>query len=209
MLLKVPPFGTFGSIIKLPKGKNKLDTSLNLIIIVLIVLSLSLLTYAIVSPKIGERFTEFYLLGPNHIADDYPSYLLAGENASLIIGIINHEYKIVNYTVEIWLSNQTTIFNSTLNENVTVYENLWFLDKINVTLNHVPIDLEKTWEPQWEYNYTFNITRKGSFKLAFLLYTSPTPNYFKDYDYKSIAKEKVDSEYTTSYRNTHIWINIF
>ena len=195
--------------INLPKGKNKIDKSLNIIIIILIIISLSLLAYAIISPKEGEKFTEFYLLGPNHIADDYPSYLLAGENAEIIIGVVNHEYKMVDYTVEIWLSNQTTTYNNASKENITVYNNLWFLEKINMTLDHVPIDLEKTWEPQWEYNYTFNITKKGSFKLVFLLYTSQTPSYFKDYDYKRLALEKLDSKYTSAYRSTHIWINVF
>jgi uncharacterized membrane protein len=195
--------------IKSPKGKTKLDTSLNLIIVILIVISLSLLAYAIISPKEGEKFTEFYLLGPNRIADDYPSYLLSGEDAEVIVGVVNHEYKTINYTVEIWLSNQTTIYNNISKENFTVYNNLWFLEKINVTLKHVPIDLEETWEPQWEYNYSFNFTKKGTFKLVFLLYTSQTQQYFKNDDYKEIAKQKVDSEFTNAYRSTHIWVNVF
>jgi uncharacterized membrane protein len=195
--------------INFPKGKTKIDSSLNIIIIILIVISLSLLVYAIISPKEGEKFTEFYLLGPNRIADDYPSYLLTGENAEVIIGVVNHEYKPIDYTVEIWLSNQSTIYNNISKENFSVYNNLWFLDKINVKLDHVPIDLEKKWMPQWEYNYTINITKKGSFKLVFLLYTSPTISYLKNYDYNKLAKDKVDSEHTTSYRSTHIWVNVF
>ena len=195
--------------IDIPKGKNKIDSALNIFIIILIIISLSLLVYAVIVPKEGEKFTEFYLLGANRIADDYPSYLLSGENAEVIIGVVNHEYKKIDYTVEIWLFNQTTTYNNITKENETTYHNLWFMDSINVSLDHVSIDLEKPWEPQWEYNYSFNITKKGNFKLAFLLYNKPTDSYTKDKDYKIISLNKVEGEYSTFYRSTHLWINIF
>jgi uncharacterized membrane protein len=194
--------------ISFPKHESKIDKTLSIILGILIVTSLCLLVYAIVSPKIGERFTEFYILGPNYIADYYPSNLTTGENASVIIGIINHEYKTSNYTIEVWLSNQTTLFNITTNQNETIYNNLWFLDKINVTLEHKPLNLEEKWSPQWEYNYTFNITHKGYFKLVLLLYKNPTENYSKNYNYNMIALDKIDSKYIDAYRNIHLWINV-
>jgi uncharacterized membrane protein len=189
--------------ISLPESKNKLDKILTIILIIVIIVAFTLLIYVIVTPKIGERFTEFYLLGPSGNASGYPSNLTKEENASVIIGIANHEYKTINYTIEIWLVNQTTT-----QENQSIYHNMWYMEKINITLNHTYIDIEKPWIAQWEYNYTFNINRTGLFKLAFLLYDEPTEKYFYDMDYKYLANQKIDTINTTAYRSLHLWLNI-
>ena len=69
---------------------------------------------------------------------------------------------------------------------------------------HIDLDIENEWTPQWEYNYTFNISRNGSFKLAFLLFTEPTEEYDPDEDYFEIAEQKIDS----AYRELHLWLTI-
>jgi uncharacterized membrane protein len=189
--------------ISLPKSENKLDKILTIILIVVIIIAVSFLIYVIVTPKIGERFTEFYLLGPEGNATGYPTDLTIGQNTSLIIGVVNHEYKTINYTVEVWLVNQTTT-----QDNITIYHNMWYMDKINITLKHTPINIEQAWKPQWEYNYTFNINHSGLFKLAFLLYTEPTENYKRDIDYKDLANTKIDINNTTSYRMLHLWLTV-
>jgi uncharacterized membrane protein len=78
------------------------------------------------------------------------------------------------------------------------------MDKIDIMLNHTPMDIEESWESQWEKSYIFNITRKGDFKLAFLLFTESTPNYSSSKDYNDIAKEKIES----AYREIHLWISV-
>ena len=35
--------------------------------------------YVIITPKEGEKFTEFYILGPNGTASDYPTELKVGK----------------------------------------------------------------------------------------------------------------------------------
>ena len=80
---------------------------MTVILILSIIIAFVALIYVIITPKVGEKFTEFYILGPSGIADNYPSYLSIGENANVIFGVVNHEYKTINYTVEIWLINQT------------------------------------------------------------------------------------------------------
>ena len=187
-----------------PESKSKLDKILTIILVAAIIIAITVLVYVIVTPRIGERFTEFYLLGPQGNATGYPTNLTIGKNASVIIGIVNHEYKTVNYTVEIWLVNQ-----STTEENETIYHNMWYIDNINVTLNHTMVDIEQSWKPQWEHNYTFNINRSGTFKLAFLLYTKPTDNYIHDKDYKDIADTKIDTTNSTAYRMLHLWITVY
>jgi len=41
-----------------------------------------MIVYVIVTPKQGEKFTEFYILGPEGMADDYPTDLAVGEGRS-------------------------------------------------------------------------------------------------------------------------------
>jgi len=55
----------------------------------------------IATPKAGERFTEFYILGLTGKAMDYPKELKVGEEGKVIVGIINREHEIVSYRVEV------------------------------------------------------------------------------------------------------------
>jgi len=200
---QTPPSNRFTLTLNIsaPKHENRLDKTLTSILVVIMLITVSLVVYVAITPREEEKFTEFYYTASGGTGNEYPRDAVAGKNTSLIIGIANHEYRTINYTVEVWLSNQTTVYNETSHKNETVYHNVWFMDKINVTLEHKPIHLEENWEPQWEYNYTFNITHLGDFRVVFLLYTSPTPSYTIDNDYAIIATEKVDSDYTTAYRD--------
>lgn len=42
------------------------------------------LAYVIITPKAGERFTEFYILGLEGKADNYPDELTVGEEGRVI-----------------------------------------------------------------------------------------------------------------------------
>lgn len=181
-----------------PKSGSKLDQALTIILAISIIIAVAFLIYVIITPKTGEKFTEFYLLGPDSDADNYPRNLTLGENATVIIGVANHEYKTVNYAIEIWLIDQNTL------ENQTIYHHMWYIDKINITLDHTPIKTEGPWTLQWEYNYNFSIKRKGNFKLAFLLFNKPTEQYEYDNDYQSIAEQKIND----AYRRLHLWLTV-
>jgi len=187
------------------KSKSKLDKTLIIILIASIIITAALFIYLMATPRTGEKFTAIYLLGPDGTITNYPMTLSAGENATIIIGVTNHEYRTIDYTIEIWLIKQTTFYNESTNENEDLYINAWFIDKINVTLDHESIDANGLWKPQWEYNYTFNIDKAGEdFKLAFLLFTTPTEDYSYDKDYKNIMKQKINS----AYNEVYLWIDV-
>jgi len=190
--------------LSLPKSESKLDKALTIILAAVIIIAVVSLIYVIIISKTGEKFSEFYLLGSGGKAEGYPKNLTLGNNTSVTIGLVNHEYKTINYTIEIWLINQTTVYNESTDENETVYNHMWFMDKINIMLNHTPIDLEEYWEPQWEYNYTFNINKTADYKLEFLLFTEPTQSYSSSMDYKDTAEQKIES----AYREIHLWITV-
>lgn len=88
--------------LKLPDwGRNIWDRVLSIVLIIAIAGALGTLGYAIMTPKVGERFTEFYLLGLEENALGYPKQLIAGEEAKVIVGIVNREQMAMDYRVEV------------------------------------------------------------------------------------------------------------
>lgn len=83
------------------KGGSIRDRVLSITLIVAVAAAIAMLGYAIANPKTGERFTEFYILGLSGKAVDYPKELVVGEEARVIVGIINREQETVSYSVEI------------------------------------------------------------------------------------------------------------
>ncbi len=51
--------------------------------------------------RVGETFTEFYVLGQGGKAEGYPRRLMVGESSSVIVGVINHEGHSAHYKVEV------------------------------------------------------------------------------------------------------------
>jgi len=149
--------------------KGRVDKVLTIILLLALLASIVALVYIITTPTHGEEFTEFYLLGPGGKASGYPTDLREGEKASVIIGIANHEYREVNYNVEIWLANQS------YRQNSTQVHSLYFFDSFSVTLNSTPLKVEGGYTPQWERRYNFSIERGGGYKLWFLLFKDRPP----------------------------------
>jgi len=124
-------------------SKQGVDRILSIILILSILTSIITLVYVIVTPKQGEKFTEFYILGDNGKADGYPTRLEAGNTSSVIVGITNQEYMLTNYTLNISLENDT--------------------------LNTIPVRLMHN--STWEERVLFTPEKTGdNLKLEFLLY---------------------------------------
>ena len=131
-------------IIDVKTPRSKIDNILTIILIFSIILAIGTLIYVITTPKIGEKFTEFYILNSTTgKADNYPNILKLNNSTTLLIGIVNHEYSLVNYTIQI-----------DLDKNILTSEQL--------RLNH---------NDTWEKNMTFIPNKNGTdMKLGFLLF---------------------------------------
>lgn len=55
----------------------------------------------VVLPKPGERFTEFYILGPEGLAENYPREVMVGQPVTVTVGITNREGVPAEYRVEV------------------------------------------------------------------------------------------------------------
>lgn len=131
----------------LGKSESKLDKALTVFLILSILLSVATLVYVVVTPKEGEHFTEFYLLGLQGKADNYTTNYTLGQSGTLIVGVVNHEYRPVNYTMEIKIENKSL----SLPENV----------------KHINLAHNETWEEPVTLIPPFEGQRM---KLEFLLY---------------------------------------
>ncbi len=80
---------------------TKLNKALSIFLIVAIVATLGSIIYLAVTPNEGEKFTEFYILGAESKAQDYPKQAISGEAVDIVLGVINHEYQPASYRVNI------------------------------------------------------------------------------------------------------------
>jgi uncharacterized membrane protein len=123
---------------------SKADKALSVGLISCVVLSGALMVNFAATPRVGERFTEFYVLGPTGKVEGYPTTMTLGESGTVILGVVNHEYNEVAYTIVIRLDGET----------VGTIE--------GIGLEH---------EGKWEQAVTFTPDKAGEkLKLEFLLY---------------------------------------
>jgi uncharacterized membrane protein len=55
----------------------------------------------------GEQFSELYLLGPDHMAENYPFNIAAGQNYSVYVGVGNQLGSSAYYGLYVKFSNET------------------------------------------------------------------------------------------------------
>ncbi|MCL6479106.1 MAG: DUF1616 domain-containing protein [Peptococcaceae bacterium] len=82
-------------------GMSGTDKALSVLLVAAVLFAAGALVYVINTPKAGERFTEFYILGPGGKAEGYPRELPAGRQGSVILGVVNHEHEKVEYRVDV------------------------------------------------------------------------------------------------------------
>lgn len=113
---------------RLSTDRNRADKILTGILIFSIVLAMGTLFFVIATPKTGEKFTEFYILDPSGKAENYSINLRYNLPSEILVGVINHEYTSVNYTVRVVYDKEVlsdTWFK--LNNNETWEKNITFV----------------------------------------------------------------------------------
>ena len=169
--LPFDPMVLLNSLTSQYRKENSTDKILAIILAIAILSSMATMAYVMMVPRANEKFTEFYLLGPEGKTSGYPHNLTVGQSASVIVGIANHEQRQVHYIVQTWLVNASFI------DNQTVIQQMYYFDSFDVTLNNAAVNLERPWTAQWEQNYTFNVSIEGEYKLWFFLFKDALPDY--------------------------------
>jgi uncharacterized membrane protein len=109
----------------LEKPEPGLDRALTVILVLSILLSVTTLVYVVITPKEGEHFTEFYILGPEGMADNYPTNYTLGESGKVVVGVVNHEYRPVNYTMEVRLENKSLPLPEDMQQVTLAHNETW------------------------------------------------------------------------------------
>mgnify|MGYP000857437046 CR=1 FL=1 len=168
-----------------PSESSRIDRALSAILLVAIVAAVATTVYVVVVPKEGEKFTEFYILGKEGKAADYPTDLRAGQAESIIIGVGNHEYRNVTYFVELHFVDQE--FDPAT--NTSTVRSMERIASFPVTLMHNTTSQEQ---------HTFWVNRTGGNQLKFLLFMDEAPP-------DSVwGAERINQ----SYRDLHLWVRV-
>ena len=94
----------------MPANPKWWERLLSALLIVVILATIGAIIYIANDPNAGEKFTEFYLLGPGGKAEDYPRDITLGQGAPVLLGIVNREKQPATYSFEVLVDN-TTIYS--------------------------------------------------------------------------------------------------
>lgn len=117
---------------------------LSIVLIGAIAGAIGAVSYVMATSKVEEKFTEFYALGPEGKAIDYPQEIKVGGEGRVIVGIVNREQETVNYWVEVRIDG---VMDNQLG----------------------PLELDP--DEKWEESVSFTPDRTGEHqKVEFILY---------------------------------------
>ena len=143
--------------------KSKTDKILTGILIFTLFLAIAIIFFVVTTPKVGERFTEFYILDSSGKTGNYPINLKLNFPENVRVGIINHEYASINYSIEVRLDDNILTSASTgLNHNETWEKNMTFIpDKegTNMKLGFLLFNSDNFTEPYRELHLWVNVTK--------------------------------------------------
>ena len=121
------------------------DRKISFILMIIILLGILTVIYTIILPPATGNYTEFYLLGADGKAGNYPTNLTLGESAKVTVGVVNQEHQTTNYLLRI---NQTGAI----------------VEEKNLTLQN---------GERLEFPLNFTARSSGSERIEFLLYKLP------------------------------------
>ena len=103
-------------------GKGIQNKVLSIILMLTVLGAFGIIGYAIATPKVGQKFTEFYVLSQEGEAASYPRELKVGEEGKVMVAIVNHEYETVSYRIEVRIDG---VKNNEVNGITLEHEEKW------------------------------------------------------------------------------------
>lgn len=124
-----------------PSKETRLDKILTVVLLLCIIASVTVLAYVVMVPKQGEKFTEFYILGPDGKADSYPVRYHLGDSKPVIVGIVNHEYRNVTYDLVVALNDSVNV-TQLYSESVELADNQTWEKQVDLKPDRVGTNME-------------------------------------------------------------------
>jgi len=140
--IRLPEDRTFGVSFKtsvltlitgvLGKPESKTEGILRIFLVLFFFVLLGTVAYVFMVPQDKEPFTEFYILGPERMAENYKTDYIQGESGTYIIGITNNEYRTMNYTMDVRLENKSLPLPEDL-QNIRLAHNTTLEEPLEIT----------------------------------------------------------------------------
>jgi uncharacterized membrane protein len=176
--------GTFWNTLTL-KESSKVGRLLTVILTLILLASILVAVYVIGVPKEGERFTEFFILGENRTAADYPTMILSTKNYPMYIGVASHENRNITYTIETW--GMFIEFDNVTNTSRIVSMDPLLRRSLTLANN------ETTNIP-----YNLSVEKTGYNRVEFLLFNETVPGL------EVTGSDRINA----SYRDLYLRINV-
>jgi uncharacterized membrane protein len=126
-----------------PKNSS-LKRNISIFFIAVIIVAIVFTIFLETTPNPNRKYSEFYLLGSEGKAENYPRQIPIGQRTSVIAGIVNHEQSKISYKIDIFIDNL-----------------------INQSYDSIDIPSEYKWEQQLFFLPTIIGNNQ---KLSFVLY---------------------------------------
>lgn len=189
-----------------------IDKALVVATVGLLIASGGLAYHIATTPRTGERFTEYYVLGPDGMADNYPTNLTVNESGHVILGAINREHREMDYLMVVRMAS--TNFNSSQeldnkiessgeNETVDVETNF---DFENMTVYQMPGDHNITLSNTTTYVQEFTLNNDENF-THHLNYTIQDPGLYM-VQFLLFKPDEFSSGQQDGYRELHLWVSV-
>ena len=164
-----------------PAKKSRSGRILGIVLALAILATLATAVYVITVPLEGEPFTEFFILGNNRTAEDYPDNIIPGQVYPMFVGVGNHEYRTARYTIETWMlfAEFDNVTNSSMVRAMDP------ADRLSITLAHNQTLI---------IPYNLSVNRTGYNRVEFLLFDENVPGF------EVMGKDRINA----SYRDLHL-----
>ncbi|SDD39977.1 DUF1616 domain-containing protein [Natrinema hispanicum] len=160
-------------------AKSTLQVAINVVLVLSMVLAVTTVGYALVSPQEGEQYTSLRLLTENEsgelVASGYPPEIEPNESVPFVVGVENQEQREMTYTVVV---QEQRFVDGELVERTE-------LQRTDMQVNQGTTDyVDQTVTPT---------TEEGTVRIAVLLYPDGTPE---------------TPTFENAYRNAYFWTTV-
>ena len=167
----------------LKKDGSGVDKILTVALVLALLITIIITVYVISVPREGEKYTAFFILGENQTAANYPDQIVPGREYSMYVGVRNHEYRDVQYTVETWML-RTEFDNMTNSSRILAMDPY---DRLMLTLAHNETII---------IPYNLSVRKSGYNRVEFLLFNDIM--YYPDLT----GRDRINA----SYRELHLGV---
>jgi len=160
--MRIPKHERFGIKIRIGPFSDgtRTDKFITSILVIMILISAGVGLYLYKYHHENEKYTEFFILGPEKTIADFPTMFNINEEKRIFLGINNHEYSKQNYTLFVFLDKR----NGSL-EQIDKLTGLVLKRQVVYTTN-----IEVDHNQRYLEKFTFSIPHPGLFFVYFELY---------------------------------------